>query len=127
MSPGPAGFSEAETPLPALDLTPLFGPLRGIPERLLGGLAPRRATVAAASLGSLRILCVPGELTGAARRAFHLPAGTVVVSLCGGDVSYIEAESQWRTRTGEPLSLFGPTLGGVAGRSADLALAALPR
>ncbi len=123
--PGPSAIATAATALPALDLAPVLGPFHRLPDRLLGPLAPAATTVTAFAIGSALVLCVPGELTGAARRL--LPEAPLVVSLCNGDVSYVEAPAQWRAGTGERLALFGEGLAPTLAAAARTALAALPR
>ncbi|MHB8419423.1 MAG: hypothetical protein ACYDCL_15215 [Myxococcales bacterium] len=108
LPPAPLRYAAAEVALPAPDLSRLLGPFHGAADRLLALWAPRTARVAVAGLGGLKLACLPGELTGAARAAW--PKAETVISLCGGDISYIEAEAQWRSRRGEKLALFGPDL-----------------
>jgi hypothetical protein len=82
---------------------------------LLNPLAPRTATLEALRMGGNTLSCIPGEVTGAARRilspATQSSPDAILISLCGGDVSYIEAASLWIRGDGErELSLFGPNL-----------------
>ncbi len=125
---GTLGFAEAEVALPPLDLEPFLRWPHGLADRLVGPLGPRTARVAALALGGATLLCVPGELTGAARRQWSEANGQLaaaaILSLCGGDVSYVESERLYRAHEGEPLTLFGPALAARLGEAAQLAAGA---
>ncbi|HUB05825.1 MAG TPA: hypothetical protein VMB50_02430 [Myxococcales bacterium] len=108
VAPGPTAVAQAVVGLPAPDLSRFLGPFHGLADRLFELWAPRAATVSVALLGAVTLTCVPGELTGAARTAW--PADQTIISLCGGDVSYIESPALWQNRRGEPLALLGPSL-----------------
>jgi neutral ceramidase len=110
-----------EVALPPLDLAPLVPlGLHAPLDRLLGRWAPRTADVELIRLDGITLSCVPGEVTGAARRALwprgEGPPDSILISLCGGDVSYIEAPDVWSRGEGErELSFFGPRLAQALG------------
>jgi hypothetical protein len=109
------GYAAVEIRLPAPNLSRyLPGPLHGAADWLVEWLAPATAEVSVVRLGSQLFYCLPGELTGSARRldavAFHAGESLTALALCNGDVSYIEAPELWRSGQGEQLVLFGPDL-----------------
>ncbi len=106
-------YASAQVTLPAPNLS-AFLPLHGAADRLVDWLAPATAQVAVVRVGSLLFYCLPGELTGAAHAleglAFHPGEAATALSLCNGDISYIESPDLWRNGQGERLALFGPDL-----------------
>jgi hypothetical protein len=117
----PLDSCRVEVALPALDLAP-FVPLglHAPIDRLLGPWAPRSAELQVVGLDGITLSCIPGEVTGAARKVLwpggDRPSDSILISLCGGDVSYIESPTLWSRGEGErELSFFGPRLAQALG------------
>lgn len=88
------------------------------PSELLGfslpGLARSTGTVVQrARLGDLEFLCLPGEVTAAAWRQLPVGTATFPLTLCGDELSYIEAEGLPRG-AGERFVLFPQAVSALA-------------
>ena len=100
-----------------------WNPLEPFHLRLPGTVAGVETTVRLARLGGATLLCLPGEVTGAAWGdlvARHPELGHVLpLTLCGDELSYVESPRLIRERAGERLILYPravPELGDAAAR-----------
>ncbi len=123
------GLAVARVTLPA----PSFGAVPRFLDRLVANLLwnwmPERTDVAVLQVGPATLLAVPaepGEAVGEAWRT-ALGPGTVVVSLVGDYVGYVETPERVRARTGEAVRTYlGPRLALVLGDGLVAAREALP-
>ena len=114
-SPG-LGAAAAAVKLPA----PSFGAVPAVLDRLLSNLLwnwlPERTRVLALRIGPVTLLAVPAEPGEAVGRDWRaaLGPGSVVVSLAGDYVGYVDTAEAVRARTGEARRTYlGPDLAGV--------------
>jgi hypothetical protein len=131
---GPLSYARVQITLPQASgarlLAPHFGFLpRGALDRLLERVLPKTVPMSGLSIGPVSLLCVPGELTGAAVERWasadpdldRLP----IITLCGGDISYIEGPDLVNAGTGERLTFYGPGLADAIWIGAEAVLSAL--
>jgi hypothetical protein len=131
---GPLSYASVQITLPQANgarlLAPHFDFLpHGALDRLLERVLPKTAPMAGLSVGPVSFLCVPGELTGAAVERWasadpdldRLP----IITLCGGDISYIEGPDLVNAGTGERLTFYGPGLADAIWIGAEAVLSAL--
>lgn len=110
---GELGFTRVRVSLPRPDSSRLVPAiLRPLGDDLLCQAAPREAETSLLSLGRLRLLSIPGEITfEAGRRVEDAARATRVVSLVNGYIGYVETPDRARNAQGQSrLQYFDPTL-----------------
>jgi neutral ceramidase len=131
---GQVAYAKVEVTLPVAEAGRLLGSTwdflpHGALDRLLGHWLPKAVPLAGMSIGPVSLLCIPGEITGAAVDHWssadpdldRLP----LMTLCGGDVSYIEGPDLVKDGKGERLVLYGPGLADAIWIGAEAVLSAL--
>jgi neutral ceramidase len=131
---GPLAYAKVQLLLPSANAGRLFAPYldvipHGALDRLFAHWLPHEVPVSGVSIGPLSLLCIPGELTGAAVERWasadpdldRLP----LLTLCGADVSYIEGPEHMGKGIGERLVLYGPELADSMWIAAEAVLSAL--
>ncbi len=131
---GRVAYAKVQLELPPASATRLLAPYldvipHGALDRLLTRWLPKSVPVSGFSIGPLALLCIPGELTGAAvdRWATAHPDldRLPLITLCGADVSYIEGPDRVTDGKGERLTFYGPGLADAVWIGAEAVLSAL--
>ena len=91
--------------------TPLtWDPIDILRVRLPGTVTHAATTVRMAALGAVRLICLPGEVTGAAWNDLTTlnPGlrGALPITLCGDELSYVESPRLSSQGEGERLELY---------------------
>lgn len=118
------GATRIEVPTPAPDAERLVPwAVRGVTERALCSMAPTRMELSLWQLGSVRLLLVPAEVTGALEsRLLTAAKADALVSLANGYIGYVEEGALVHRGVGEShRQLFVPTMSQTLEQAAKLA------
>lgn len=122
-------FARVNVALPRPDASRLVpGVVRRAGANFLCTSAPRTVDVSAISLGGIRWVAIPGEVTTSASAAFEPGPATRVVSLVNDYIGYVEAREVVEAGRGEAKrQYFSPELTPKLSEAARVALETLPR